>query len=82
MKKLSKLVAKCINRGLELVISFHQGDSNCSVKIYDGYEKIFHTDGHMNPKKAIKAGLAFMSDYKREITHSYYSTQSNRVEKT
>jgi len=56
---------ECISRNLHCSITY-QKINDYSVEIYRGYktryEKVFYTDGHIKPKKAIKKALKFLSN--------------------
>lgn len=69
MKKLNKLVVKCISYGFDVGVSYCEGDTKYAVSI-KSVEKSFSSWGHATLKKAIKAGLAFMRDYEREPAFS------------
>ena len=66
MKKAQQLMNKCISRDLHCSIT-NQRINDYSVEIYRGYkknyQKVFYTDGHIKPKKAIKKALKFLSNY-------------------
>ncbi len=64
MKKAKILMDECISRNFNCSITY-QRSTDYSVEIYTGYEKSYHkiyyTDGHANPKKAIKNALKFIN---------------------
>lgn len=54
---------ECKARNLNCSITY-QRMTDYSVEVYTGYgksyKKVFYTDGHIKPKKAIKKGLLFL----------------------
>jgi len=64
MDKFNQLTDECISRSLNCSITY-QRINDFSVEIYKGYGSnygiVFYTDGHINPKKAIKKALQFLS---------------------
>lgn len=65
MKKAKQLMSECMSRRLNCSITF-QRMNDYSVEIYTGYKetykKVFYTDGHTQPKKAIRKALKFLSE--------------------
>lgn len=65
MKKAQILMDECKSRALHCSITY-QSITDYSIEIYRGYktnyEKLFYTDGHIKPKKAIKEALKFLSN--------------------
>ncbi|BAV39402.1 hypothetical protein BPT24_285 [Tenacibaculum phage pT24] len=66
MKKLKKLIGKCVNYNLNISFT-HQRINDYSIEIYKPHSKgqppLFYTDGHIDAKKAIKKGLKFIKSY-------------------
>ena len=63
MGKTKKLIGECKSRNMNCSITY-ENITDCSVEIYTGYgknyERIFYTDGHLKPKKAVKKALKFI----------------------
>lgn len=63
MKIETQLFEECKNRAMNCSITY-QRINDYSVEIYKGYEtsyqKIFYTDGHLEPKTAIRKALKFL----------------------
>jgi len=73
MKKAAELINECISRNLHCSITY-QRINDFSIEIYRGYktsyEKVFYTDGHIKPNKAIKEALNFLYT---QISQEYVS---------
>jgi hypothetical protein len=63
MKLETQLFEECKNRAMNCSITY-QYINGYSIEIYKGYEtsyqKIFYTDGHTDPRIAIRKGLKFL----------------------
>lgn len=68
MKIETQLFKECEARAFNCSITY-QKINDYSIEIYKGYgesyRKIFYTDGHLKPEKAIRKALKFLKPLKK-----------------